>query len=131
MKMLLLCPISEQYLLSSFHVCLHNGYCLPILIQFIHQDCAYIQGKLLFSTFLTRKEGNTGDTGKFFRCCQWKHSNLHRANSVCDRSRGIVNNIYEGVMDGSLNTCCMLKLIFFGKMSLKYPYTCFHVLVVR
>ena len=54
-----------------------------------------------------------------------------RANSVCDRSRGIVNNIYEGVINGSLNTCCMLKLVFFGKASLKYPYTCFHVLVVR
>ena len=57
---------------------------------------------------------------------------LHRANSVCDRSRGIINNIYEGVIDGSLNTSCMpLKLVFFRKASLKYPYTCFHVLVVR
>ena len=68
MKMFFLCSISEQHLQSSFHAFVHYGYCLPILIRFIHQDCAYIQGKLSFSLFLTRKEGNTGDTGKHFRC---------------------------------------------------------------
>ena len=36
----LLCPISEQHLLSSFHVFVHDGYYLAILVWFVHQGFA-------------------------------------------------------------------------------------------
>ena len=38
----LLCPISEQHLLSSFHEFVHDGYYLAILVWFVHQGCACI-----------------------------------------------------------------------------------------
>ena len=31
------CPISEQHLLSSFRVFVHDGYCLTILVWFVHR----------------------------------------------------------------------------------------------
>ena len=37
----LLCPIGEQFLLSSFRVFEHDGYCLATLARFVHQACAY------------------------------------------------------------------------------------------
>ena len=36
----LLCPIGEQHLLSSFQVFAHDGYCLAILVWFVHKGCA-------------------------------------------------------------------------------------------
>ena len=40
-KMLvLLCLIGEQYLLSSFREFVRDGYCLTILVRFVHQGCA-------------------------------------------------------------------------------------------
>ena len=36
----LLCPIGEQFLLSSFREFVHDGYCLATLAQFVHQACA-------------------------------------------------------------------------------------------
>ena len=36
----LLCPIGEQFLLSSFCEFVHNGYCLATLARFVHQACA-------------------------------------------------------------------------------------------
>ena len=36
----ILCPIGEQFLLSSFWDFIHDGYCLAILARFIHQACA-------------------------------------------------------------------------------------------
>lgn len=64
-----------------------------------------VQGKVSSSTFLTRKEGTTDESEK--------HFNLHWESSVSDRSLGIVNSIYEGVIDGSLNTCLGSSLFFF------------------
>ena len=89
-----------------------------------------VQGKLSSSTFLTRKEGTTDESEKHFGCYQLKHFNLHRESSISDRSLGIVNSIYEGVIDGSLNTCLGSSLgFFFEKASLKYLLTRFHVLL--
>ena len=64
-----------------------------------------MQGKIIFSTFLTKYEGTTDDSRKRFGCYQQDHYNLHRENSVSDKSQGIVNTIYKGVTDESLNTC--------------------------
>ena len=50
----LLCPIGEQFLLSSFHEFVHDGYCPATLARFVHHASLCVQGKLLFSTFLTR-----------------------------------------------------------------------------
>ena len=36
----LLCPIGEQFLLSSFREFVHDGYCLATLARFVHQSCA-------------------------------------------------------------------------------------------
>ena len=36
----LLCPIGEQFLLSSFREFVHDGYCLAKLARFVHQACA-------------------------------------------------------------------------------------------
>ena len=36
----LLCPIGEQFLLSSFREFVHNGYYLATLARFVHQACA-------------------------------------------------------------------------------------------
>ena len=35
----LLCPIGEQFLLSSFREFVHDGYCLATLARFVHQAC--------------------------------------------------------------------------------------------
>ena len=72
-----------------------------------------VQGKVSSSTFLTRKEGTIDESEKHFGCYQLEHFNLHRESSVSDRSLGIVNSIYEGVIDGSLNTCLGSSLFFF------------------
>ena len=36
----LLCPIGEHFLLSSFPEFVHDGYCLATLARFVHQACA-------------------------------------------------------------------------------------------
>ena len=36
----LLCPIGEQFLLSSFREFVHDCYCLATLARFVHQTCA-------------------------------------------------------------------------------------------
>ena len=36
----LLCPIGEQFLLSSFREFVHDGYCLATLARFVHQASA-------------------------------------------------------------------------------------------
>ena len=67
---------------------------------------------------------------QYLSCYQLEHFNLHRESSVSDRSLGIINSIYERVIDGSLNTCLGSSLyFFFEKASLKYLLTRFHVLL--
>ena len=46
----LLCPIGEQFLLSSFHEFVHDGYYLTTVARFVHQ------------AFLTRNEGTTDES---------------------------------------------------------------------
>ena len=48
----LLCPIGEKFLLSSFREFVHDGYCS------VRSPSLCVQGKLLFSTFLTKKRRN-------------------------------------------------------------------------
>ena len=36
----LLCPIGEQFLLSSFREFVHDSYCLAILARLVHKACA-------------------------------------------------------------------------------------------
>ena len=48
----LLCPIGEQFLLSSFREFVHDGYCLATLARFVHQACA-CKENFYFSTLLT------------------------------------------------------------------------------
>ena len=50
------------------------------------------QGKLLFSTFLTRNEGTTNGSRKRLGCYQHEQFNLSREYSVFDSSQCVVNN---------------------------------------
>ena len=50
------------------------------------------QGKLLFSTFLTRNEGTTDESKKRLGCYQQEQFNLPREYSVFDSLQYIVNN---------------------------------------
>ena len=89
----LLCPIGEQFLLSSFCEFLHDGYC-PVC-----SPSLCLQGKLLFSTFLT---GNDDDdeSKKRLGSCQREQLNLPREYSVFDGSQCIVNNRKFGMCGG-------------------------------
>ena len=70
-----------------------SPYCLPILVLFVHQGFACkVQGKLLFSTFLTRKEGTTDESKKRLGCYQQGQFNLPREYSIFDGSQCILNN---------------------------------------
>ena len=51
----LLCPIGEQFLLSSFREFIHDGYYLATVARFVHQ------------AFLTRNKGTTWMSRKTFR----------------------------------------------------------------
>ena len=51
-----------------------------------------VQGKLLFSTFLTRNEGTTDESKKRLGCYQQGQFNFPREYSVFDSSQCIVNN---------------------------------------
>ena len=85
-QLVLLCPIGEQFPLSSFREFVHDGNCLATLARFVHQ------GKLLFSTFLTRNEGTTDESKKRLGCYQQEQVNLPGEYSVFDSSQCIVNN---------------------------------------
>ena len=97
-KMLCVIVPSRQLASPEFFSCVPTRRLLSrILVRFVHRGCACnSQGKLSLSNFLKRNEGAIDDSWKHFGCYQRDHSNLHRENSVSDRSQGIVNNIYEG-----------------------------------
>ena len=83
----LLCPISEQYFLSSFHVFVHDGYYLAILVWFVHQGFARETFTFLLPQTETKELSMT-------RKNVWDdYSHLHQENSASDRSQGIVNNV--------------------------------------
>ena len=88
----LLCPIGEQFLVSSFHEFIHDGYCPASHARFVHHASLCVQGKLLFSTFLTTNEGTTDELKKRLVCYQQEQFNLPREFFVSDSSQCTVNN---------------------------------------
>ena len=80
-KCFVLCPIGEEFLLSSFRKFVHDGYC-PV-----RSPSWCVQGKLLFSTFLTRNEGTTDESKTRLGCYQQEQFNLPREYSVFDGSQ--------------------------------------------
>ena len=59
-----LCPIGEQFLLSSFREFVHDGYYLATVARFVHQ------------AFLTRNEGTTDESKNVSDA-------ISRSNSIC------------------------------------------------
>ena len=72
----LLCPIGEQFLLSSFRQFVRDGYRCPVRSP----------------TFPNQKRRNYQEVEKRFVCYQQEQFNLHWENSVSDGSQCIVNN---------------------------------------
>ena len=60
----LLCPIGEQFLLSSFREFVNDGYYLATVARFVHQ------------AFLTRNEGSTDESKNVSDA-------ISRSNSIC------------------------------------------------
>ena len=106
--------------LLSHHTCL------------VHSPSLYMQGKLLFSTFLTRNKGTTDELKNRLGCYQQEQFNLPRECSVFDRSQCIVNKMRrrrESQISNSLTRqqlcmCIMLFCIFLCRQLLNYPWKC-------
>ena len=77
---------ANSFFLSSFREFVHDGYCS------VRSPSLCVQGKLLFSTFLTRNEGTSDESKKRLGCYQREQFNLPREYSVFDGSQCIVNN---------------------------------------
>ena len=122
--------VCTQRLLSC-HTC---PVCLPSLC---------VQGKLLFSAFLTGNEGTTDESKKRLGCYQKEQLNLPREYSVFDSSQYIVNNRkfkmrrqQESQMRNSLTRqrkalpCITLFCTFLCRQLHDYPWKCLirHVL---
>ena len=73
-------PWVRKWRLLSYHTC-------PVRSSSLCE-----QGKLLFSTSLTRNEGTTDESKKRLGCYQREQFNLPREYSVFDSSQCIVNN---------------------------------------
>ena len=80
-KYFVLCPIGEEFLLSSFREFVLDGYC-PV-----RSPSLCVQGKLLFSSFLTRNEGTTDKSKTRLGCYQREQFNLPWEYSVFDGSQ--------------------------------------------
>ena len=90
-KMLcIIVPNRRTHLLSSFRA-VHTGRLLSRHTCTVNSPSLCVQGKLLFSTFLT---GNDDDdeSKKRLGSCQREQLNLPREYSVFDGSQCIVNN---------------------------------------
>ena len=79
----LLCPIGDQFLLSSFREFVHDGYCLATLARFVHQACAY-RGNFYF---LTRNKGTTNELKKRLGYYRQEQLKFPREYSVFDGSQ--------------------------------------------
>ena len=134
----LLYPIGEQFFswvrtrrLLSHHTCQ------------VRSPSLCVQGKLLFSTFLTRNERTTDQTKKRLGCYQQEQFNLPREYSVFDSSQYIVNNRkfkmrrwQESQIRNSLTRqkkalpCITLFCTFLCRQLHDYPWKCLirHVL---
>ena len=69
------CPIGEQFPLSSFREFVPDGFSPTCPVR---SPRLFLQGKLSFSTFLTRNEGTTNESKKRLACYQQDQFNLHR-----------------------------------------------------
>ena len=67
-RLLILCPIGEQFLLSSFREFVHDGYCLATLARFLHQACACKETFIFY--FHNQKRRNVWDA-------------ISRSNLIC------------------------------------------------
>ena len=76
----LLCPIGEQFLLSSFREFVHDRYYLATVARFVHQD------------FLTRNEGTTDESKNVSDAISRSNSICTEKNSISDGSQCIVNH---------------------------------------
>ena len=79
---LLLCPIGEQFLLSSFREFAHDGYFV----------LSHLPASFTKLREITRNEGTTDESKKCLGFYQQEQSNLPREYSVFDSSQCIVNN---------------------------------------
>ena len=77
---------------SEFFSWVHTSLLSSRLTCTVCSPSLCLQGKLLFSTFLTRNEGTTDESKKRLGCYQQEQLNLPREYSVFDGSQCIVNN---------------------------------------
>ena len=77
-----LCPMGEQFLLSSFRELVHDGYCLATLGWFIK----LVRARNTFIFYFPKK------TKERLGCYQQEQFNFPREYSVFDGSQCIVNN---------------------------------------
>ena len=76
----LVCPISEQFLLSSFREFVHDGYYLATVSRFVHQ------------AFLTGNEGTTNESKNVSDAISRRNSLCTEKILVSDGSQCVVNN---------------------------------------
>ena len=88
-KMLcIIVPNQRTHLLSSFRA-VRTGRLLSRHTYTVHSTSLCVQGKLLFSTFLTRNKGTTDESKKCLGCYPQEQLNLPREYSVSDRPQSI------------------------------------------
>ena len=89
----LLCPINWQTVSAGFFSWVRTRRLLSCHTCPVCSPSLCVQGKLLFSTFLTRNKGTTVlPSKKRLGCYQQEQFNLPREHSVFDSSQYIVNN---------------------------------------
>jgi len=86
------CAQSANSISSLLFVCLYTTAIVSPYLCGSFTNWLCVRGKLSFSTFLTRgrNEGTPDDSVKRLESYQQDHSNLHREDSVSDRSQGVV-----------------------------------------
>ena len=91
-KMLcIIVPNRRTHLLSSFRA-VRARQLLSRHTCAVRSPSLCVQGKLLFSTFLTRNKGTTDESKKCLGCYPQEQLNLLREYSVSDGPQCIVNN---------------------------------------
>ena len=91
-KMLCIIVPNRRTTSSKFFSRVRTRRLLPRYTCPVRFSSLCVQGKLLFSTFLTRNEGTTDESKKRLGCYQQEQFNLAQEYSVFDGSQCIVNN---------------------------------------
>ena len=91
-KMLCIIVPNRRTVSPEFFLWVHTRRLLSCHTCPVRSPSLCVQGKLLFSTFLTRNEGTTDESKKRLGCYQQEQFNLPREYSVFDSSQCIVNN---------------------------------------